>query len=176
MMVGDRVITIVVVIAANYYITTFSIWFGHWFSHLKKSPLAPFHVSGHHVFYPSSQSMLSQQFIYGSGISSRIFALLPWLLLQTLVQFLLLPWWKHLSCLAEEILIVIVFNYLHTQFHLLNSRLEKFFWFRRARDRHALHHDWDVNYMVGDHLWDRVLGTYLENKILAERVLLQTSK
>jgi sterol desaturase/sphingolipid hydroxylase (fatty acid hydroxylase superfamily) len=153
------IVSFALTLMANYYITTFVIWFAHWFSHLGKSPLAPFHVLGHHLFYPDSKNILSAQFIYGRGKQSSIYSLLPWLVLQSLIQFLLLPSQYYLTCLAGEILIVVVTNQLHTEFHLIGSRLERSSWFLKARARHAIHHDRDVNYMVGDHFWDRVFGT-----------------
>jgi len=144
----------------NYYVTTFAIWFGHWFAHLKRSPLAPFHILGHHAFYPNSQHLLSVKFIYGQKRQSSIYSLLPWLILQSVAQLAILSWRNYLAYLAGQIAIVIVINQIHTEFHLRDSCLNNFCWFQRARQRHARHHDDDINFMVGDHFWDRVLGTF----------------
>lgn len=171
-MATDPAVILIAVILMNYYVTTFTVWFGHWFSHLKKSPLAPFHVAGHHVFYPDSHHILSQKFIYGQGKKSSIYSLLPWLIVQSLGQFIWFSGTNYMVCLATEIALVVVFSQLHGEFHLRGSRLERFAWFRRARQHHALHHDRDVNYMVGDHFWDRLFGTYMppaEVKVNARR-------
>lgn len=146
----------------NYYVTTFSIWFGHWFSHLKGGPLTSFHA-GHHALYPDSQTMRSEVFLYASGKHDSNFALVPWLVLQAALQYLLLPLSLFLPCLLQTTILSILIGYIHLNFHLLNSRLERFGWFRRARRRHELHHDADKNFMVADHFWDRLFGTFSEN-------------
>ena len=56
--------------------------------------------------------------------------------------------------------IIILIGYIHENFHLLRPRLKPFGWFRCARDLHDLHHDGNVNFMVADHFWDRIFGTY----------------
>ena len=145
---------------ANYYLTTLTLWVGHWFSHLDGSPLRAFHLSGHHTFYPHSRAMRSRTFQYGSGATSSIHALLPWLALQLLIECAVLPLWLCVICLLETTSIVVALNYLHTQFHLLGPRLEQSRWFLEARARHEHHHDLDVNFMVGDHFWDRCFRTY----------------
>jgi|GEM_PF-2177289 len=147
---------------ANYYATTLALWFGHWFAHLKRSPLAPFHVLGHHAFYPDSRHLMSARFIYGQRRQSSIYSLLPWLMVQSAIQLALLSWPSYFISLTGEIALVIVFNQIHTEFHLHDSRWNGFRWFQKARRRHALHHDDDVNYMVGDHFWDRLFGTFAD--------------
>jgi len=145
---------------ANYYLTTLAIWVGHWYSHQNNSPLASFHILGHHAFYPDSKTLVSRTFIYGQGRRSSIYALLPWLLLQTVLQFTILSLRNYVICLGGEIAIVVLINYLHTEMHVRDSWLENFSWFIRARRVHAIHHDRDINYMVADHLWDRAFATY----------------
>lgn len=144
----------------NYYGTTLSIWFGHWFSHLQRSPLRNFHVLGHHVLYPTSRSILSDRFRYGSGKRDSTFAFLPWLILQLIVGYVVLPWWLFLVCFVEIAAITTLVSYIHMQFHLWDSPLGRFDWFLRARTVHAVHHDLDKNFMVADHFWDRRFGTY----------------
>jgi sterol desaturase/sphingolipid hydroxylase (fatty acid hydroxylase superfamily) len=56
-------------------------------------------------------------------------------------------------------------TYCHLQFHVSASPLKRFAWFCRARSIHAAHHDDDVNFMVADHFWDRVFGTYAKIEI-----------
>ena len=143
-------------LVANYYATTFSIWFGHWFSHRAGSPLRCFHVGGHHVFYPCSRRSLSERFIYGSGRQDSIYALIPWLILQQVIQFLLLPLWLFCVCFLGTVAVVVLMNHLHTHYHLRGSTLVRYRWFRRARAYHFAHHDADVNFAVVDPFWDRV--------------------
>jgi sterol desaturase/sphingolipid hydroxylase (fatty acid hydroxylase superfamily) len=153
---------------ANYYLTTFSIWFGHWFSHLKKGPLTAFHVSGHHVLYPNSQNMRSGAFLYASGKHDSNYALVPWLIVQAIMQSFFLPFPLFFMCLIQTTSISIITGYVHMNFHLQNSRLEAFRWFVQARSLHGLHHDLDMNYMVADHFWDRVFGTYTVNPAVSQ--------
>ena len=144
----------------NYYATTFAIWFGHWFSHFKWSPTYGFHVGGHHSFYPTSERSLSQMFLYGSGRTSSIFALLPPLIVQTAIVCFLAVSWLRWMLVLEIVVITAAANWLHTQFHTGRCVMNRFTWFQRSRQLHFAHHDSDVNFMVGDHSWDRILRTY----------------
>ena len=156
-------LVIALVVAGSYYATTLALWAGHWFSHLPWSPLRGFHLSGHHTFYPTSRAMRSAAFRYGAGRSSSLHALLPWLLVETALAWALLPTGRLAVWIAVNVAVTAAMNYIHVEFHLLEPRLERFAWFATARRRHALHHDLDVNFMVADHLWDRVLGTYRDD-------------
>ena len=150
------------VFAATYYATTLALWAGHWFSHLPWSSLRTFHLAGHHTLYPDSRHTRSTQFHYGSGRASSIPALLPWLLIEATLAWVLDAGWRLAVAIGEIVVLVVLFNAVHTQFHLLAPGLERRRWFRTARRRHELHHDADVNFMVGDHFWDRVFGTFRE--------------
>src|SRR2546427_2778042 len=150
------------VFAATYYATTLALWAGHWFSHLPWSPLRTFHLAGHHTLYPDSRHTRSTQFHYGSGRASNIPALLPWLVIEATLTWVLVAGWRLAVAIGEIVVLVVLFNAVHTQFHLLAPGLERRRWFRTARRRRELHHDADVNFMVGDHFWDRVFGTFRE--------------
>lgn len=146
--------------AVNYYVTTLALWFGHWFSHRWWSPLRDFHVLGHHVLYPNSQSMQTPTFLYAHGRHDSNFALAPWLLLVAFAEFFLFPFWLFAMCLVNSVVTVSLTSYIHLQFHLFDTPLERFGWFRKARTAHTLHHDADRNFMIADHFWDHVFGTY----------------
>lgn len=161
MSTGNAISDIVLLSIGNYFLTTFSIWFGHWFSHLKGSPLSGFHMSGHHVIYLNSKSVLSEGFRYGSGKQDSSFALVPPLILQAMLLYLLLPLPAFLVCFIEGTAIAVIVGYIHIQIHVRGSKLEKFAWFSKARSEHASHHDMDKNFMVGDHFWDKCMGTYV---------------
>jgi len=148
----------------SYYLTTLTLWFGHWFSHRASSPLRGFHVLGHHVLYPDSAHVLSGAFRYASGRRDSLYALVPWLVLQQIGLFILLPNWLFLPSLLIAFAVLSMTTYCHLQFHVSESPLERFGWFCRARSIHAAHHDEDVNFMVADHFWDRVFGTYASIK------------
>jgi hypothetical protein len=144
----------------NYYATTLMIWVGHYLPHRPHSRLRQFHMGGHHALYPGSGHTRTASFQYGSGWNDSLVPMLPWLILLASTQWLLIDWpWATFGTL-EITLIAIAHSFLHAQFHLLHSPLEGFAWFCRARAIHSLHHDCDVNFMVGDHFWDRVCGTF----------------
>jgi hypothetical protein len=147
---------------ANYYVTTFSVWFGHWLAHGPSSPTRRFHIEGHHAIYPSSGHARDTPGAYhgGQGATNSAWALLPWLVVQAGVEALALPTWAFALCLAEMALLLVVINHVHEQFHVARSRLERFRWFLRARAVHDLHHDRPLNLMVADHFWDRVFRTF----------------
>ena len=153
---------VVVLLVANYYLATFCIWFGHWFSHLKGGPLTRMHVSGHHVLYPNSREVLSAAFRYASWNHDSTITLLPWLMVANFLEYLLMPGWLFIIALSETVVLMTLITYVHQQFHLVESRLMRFEWFRSARSLHALHHDRDVNFMVADHSWDRLMRTYCQ--------------
>ncbi len=149
-----------VLLVGNYFATTLTLWFAHWSSHLAWSPLWGCHVGGHHALYPTSRELLSERFRYGSGKHDSNLALVPWLVLQAAIEYAALAGRPFLVCVLESLVLVSVFAYVHIQFHVRRSPLRRFAWFLEARRRHARHHDLDKNFMVADHFWDRLFGTY----------------
>jgi sterol desaturase/sphingolipid hydroxylase (fatty acid hydroxylase superfamily) len=147
-------------LVGTYYLTTFSIWLAHWLWHRERGPQRGLHAQGHHRVYPSADRARSGSPIRTPLKYNGLFALLPCLALQELVQYLILPPALWALCLFQTLGIVTAVNYLHAQCHLAGSRLEQFRWFVHARDAHDVHHQTDANYMVGDHFWDRIFGTY----------------
>jgi hypothetical protein len=144
----------------NYYAATLMIWVGHYLPHRPNSRLRQFHMGGHHALYPDSSHIRTASFQYGSGRNDSLVPMLPWLIFLASAQWWLFDWpWATLGTL-EITLIAAAHSFLHAQFHMLQSPLEGLAWFRRARSIHSLHHDSDVNYMVGDHFWDRIWGTF----------------
>ena len=152
--------TFIAMFVGNYYLTTLSIWVGHWSSHLRFSPTYEFHVGGHHALYPNSQESLSRTFLYGSGRHDSLFALLPALIVQGLLLTYFTGSWARAGLLLEAAGIAVTVSWVHAQFHTGRTVLRRFKWFRIARAIHFTHHDSDVNFMVADHSWDRVFRTF----------------
>src|SRR3954468_3683788 len=165
----NRTATFFLAGVGNYYLTTLTIWLGHWSSHFPSSPTYGFHVGGHHSLYPDSKTSLSDKFLYGSGRHDSLFALLPTLLMQAGVLAVLTRGWLRLELLLEITVIAAAVSSVHAQFHTGRSVLNRFAWFRRARRIHFSHHDGDVNFMVGDHSWDRIFNTYQAPEINKEK-------
>ena len=154
---------IFVALVGGYLGTTIILWIGHWFSHLSWSPLRGFHVGGHHALYPSGQHCLTERFSFGSGWHDSIYAFLPWLAIEAVAVWAILPWGIAMLTTAEAVILIWLFSYVHEQFHVVSSRFVRSSLFLRARDRHLLHHDCEINFAVFDHFWDRVFGTFVES-------------
>jgi sterol desaturase/sphingolipid hydroxylase (fatty acid hydroxylase superfamily) len=124
-------------------------------------PLSRFHLGGHHAIYPHSDACTSEAgYRGGVGGTNSAFSLLPWLLLQTLFALVVLPWLDGIVSFGETVLLLVVINYVHEQFHQSGSFWARFSSFRAAQRIHFAHHDDDCNYMVFDHTWDRLFKTY----------------
>src|SRR5436190_39064 len=120
------------VLVATFHATTLALWAGHWFSHLPWSPFRTFHLRGHHTLYPDSRHTRSARFRYGSGRASSIPALLPWLVIEATLASVLVAGWRLPITLGEIVILVVLLNAVHTQFHLLAPWLEERRWFRTA--------------------------------------------
>jgi sterol desaturase/sphingolipid hydroxylase (fatty acid hydroxylase superfamily) len=153
---------ILVVLVGGYLATTLILWIAHRFSHLSWSPLRGFHVGGHHALYPSRQRCLTERFIFGSGWHDSIYAFVPWLAIEAVVIWTLLPRNIAILTTAEAVLLIWLFSYVHEQFHIGSSRFVRSPLFLRARELHLFHHDQEVNFAVFDHFWDRVFSTFVE--------------
>ncbi len=54
--------------------------------------------------------------------------------------------------------------YVDNQYHVAESSLGRFSWFRRKQQLHFIHHrNGNCNFAVIDFFWDRLLGTYRRN-------------
>lgn len=155
-----QVFALLGLLAAGYYSTTLALWTAHWFSHFPWNPFKGFHMLGHHSLYPSSRESLSEEFKFGTGWHDSIYAFAPWLALEGAVIWIALPSWSAVFVTAEAALVVWLFSYFHEHIHLAHSRFNGLPFLERARDRHFLHHDCDVNFAVLDPFWDRVFSTY----------------
>lgn len=154
-------VTVFTASVLTYFAVTFALWFGHWAAHLKGSPLQGFHVDGHHRLYDADTGTTrTKRFVYASGLEDSNVAMLPWLVALAVLAFCILPPWLAAVCVAQEIVLVALYSWIHLQFHLLGSPLERWRWFHRARATHDLHHTAKVNFMIVDHFWDQVMGTW----------------
>jgi sterol desaturase/sphingolipid hydroxylase (fatty acid hydroxylase superfamily) len=150
----------IAIVATNYYATTLAVWFGHWSSHRNWNPLRNCHVLGHHRLYPSSSNVLSDRFHYSSGKYDSLWTLIPPLSVELLVGYIALPLFEANIWSVATIFFALGTGWMHSQFHMRKSRLSCYGWFRKACQNHYLHHNDDVNYMVADHFWDRVFGSF----------------
>lgn len=158
-----RVVCVAVfLLPVNYYVATFCLYVGHWFSHLPWSPLRNHHILSHHWLYPHSSDCQTTSFHMATGEHDSSKALLPWLVPPLVLYGLALPPILAVVSTVELALATAVISWIHVHFHLIDSPLACWGWFLTARDRHALHHDRDLNFAVADHTWDRVFRSFVE--------------
>lgn len=156
----QHALALVGLVAGGYYLTTLALWAAHRLTHYPWNPLRGFHLFGHHALYPSSKESFSERFRFGVGANDSIYAFAPWLALEAALIWIMLPQWTAVMLTVEAALVVWLYSYFHEQFHLTKSRFRDSPLFERARGRHLLHHDRDVNFSVCDHFWDRIFSTY----------------
>lgn len=151
----------IVTIMVTYYLASFlqasfHVLFGH-----KTIGRALYrnHIYHHHAIY-SKGRMASEKYI-AEEKSNTPYYILPAALTA----------WAGYRVLPFDIFLVHTFSmasffwahvHLHAQYHLRNSWLSKFRWFRKKQQLHFLHHQHSSkNYAVIEPLWDKVFGTYL---------------
>lgn len=131
----------------------------HWVMHRRWSgPLFRSHLT-HHVLYTSSKYHSDKyrnpgkdnSALYFVPIITIIICALLWLAPSEFVVWLFL----------EGIIIGTAHELIHRSFHLKNSKLRKFKWFRNIEALHKEHHR-KVHYNYGIFWlgWDRIFGSY----------------
>lgn len=146
-----------------YYLATLMVWLGHYLPHRPHNPLREFHLGGHHRHYPDSQHTRSERFRYGQGRNDSLVPQLPWLFALAALLGFALPAGYAAAAVVEVFAVAALNSYVHSQFHVTRTWLARFDWFLRARLRHDIHHDRDVNFMVADHFWDRRFRVFEES-------------
>lgn len=154
-----QVATFVCVIVGSYYLmsivqTVLHRLYGH-----KKRIWTVFeaHAIRHHGQYPPN-SLQSEPFVeleshalYYYGIPIVVFAAIAYVAFGPLVT------------IAHLVGVFATFSwhvYLHRQYHLIKSSLERFAWFQKKRKLHFDHHrDARVNFAVVEFWIDTVMGT-----------------
>jgi sterol desaturase/sphingolipid hydroxylase (fatty acid hydroxylase superfamily) len=160
-----KTLSLTVELVGNYYAGTLCLWLGHWFSHQPWSPFRNHHLLSHHYVYPDSLHCRSRRFLMFAGKYDSNKALFPWFLLAALLECILLPGWLAACGVLELVLVAAWFAWVHLQFHLEQAPLDRWNWFQHARARHLIHHDCDKNFGVSDHFWDRLFGTFTEDRL-----------
>jgi sterol desaturase/sphingolipid hydroxylase (fatty acid hydroxylase superfamily) len=145
---------------ANYYAATLTLWVGHWFAHQRWSPLRAHHVYSHHRVHPDSGHFTSDTFVFARGRYDSNKAFFPWFLIPIGATLAFLPPGLAAVSLCQLVAMTSFVAWIHAEVHRTCSRLDRWPGFARMRRRHAHHHDADRNYAVGDPLWDRVFGTF----------------
>jgi sterol desaturase/sphingolipid hydroxylase (fatty acid hydroxylase superfamily) len=116
------------------------------------------HIKFHHTYYATDH--LASATYRGEDGNNTPYFLIPTLLVGCAL-FFVLPW----PIFAVMVLASATSFYAHVvldrEYHVENSRLERFAWFRRKRQLHFVHHlHAGTNFAVIDFFWDRLFGTY----------------
>ena len=116
------------------------------------------HMQFHHVHY-SGNHVVSAHYL-DNGDNNTLFFLAPVALVVGLGYcFLRLDFF--MVQLAAMSLSFYGHVYIDKQFHVAESWLGRFSWFRRKQQLHFVHHRHaNCNFAVIDYFWDQLLGTY----------------
>lgn len=120
--------------------------------------LQSLHIGEHHSLYSGDQLRLPRY--HEDEKSLTLFYLIPAGLLVGLFYWLL-PADLAIGASAGVLLSYWAHSFLHAQFHLTHSRLERVPGFRKLRALHMVHHRQPSrNFAVIDLYWDRLMGTF----------------
>ena len=116
------------------------------------------HVGFHHRYY-SKDHLVSKKYMAEEGNLTPFF-FIP-ILFIGILSYLVLP----LDLFVTQAVACSLSFYAHVffdkEYHVEGSFLQRFFWFRKKRELHFVHHHHaDRNFAVIDFFWDRLLGTY----------------
>lgn len=116
------------------------------------------HVRFHHSDY-SGQILTTDKYMKERA-SNTAYYLVP-AGIVILLGFFAMPYDLGIVVAATMVASFAGLTYLHVQYHLRHSWLDRFRWFRRNRLLHLEHHrDMTKNFAVAGAIWDRLFGTY----------------
>ena len=148
-----------VIAVATYGLTSFLQAFFH--QRLGHTPSGKWlfrnHVRFHHSLY--RKTLTSPRYIDEERSNTGFYVVI--LAVQSVIAYALFPRDLFVVCEASMLLTYLAHIYVHIQFHITGSWLERFHWFLRLQRLHGVHHlDMSKNHAILLPLWDRVLGTY----------------
>jgi len=116
------------------------------------------HIRFHHTYYARGH-LASPTYRNEDGNNTPYF-LVPTLLTSAVLFFVLpLPVFVVMAVTSAASFYAHVV--LDREYHVANSPLQRFAWFRHKQQLHFVHHlHADANFAVIDFVWDRLLGTY----------------
>jgi len=116
------------------------------------------HIRFHHTYYARGH-LVSPTYRGEEGNNTPYF-LIPTIMVGLALFFVLpLPLFLVMGLTAAGSFYAHV--WLDKEFHVEDSRLERFAWFRRKQQLHFVHHlHADTNFAVIHFFWDRLIGTY----------------
>ncbi len=128
-------------------------------------PLYTNHVTCHHALY-SRGVMTTPRYLDEEKTNTPFYLVVVFG--TVLLGYRLLRWELFLGCALGMTVAYFVQVYVHVQYHLVSSPLQRFHWFLRLQRLHAVHHqDMRKNHSILFPLWDRLFGTYAPAEPLA---------
>jgi sterol desaturase/sphingolipid hydroxylase (fatty acid hydroxylase superfamily) len=133
----------------------------HVFSHNKYGAyLKYYHLLHHKKSYPISKLMDYAPYKYESY---SFLAFIPFILLYSIVLYKILMFNNFIIIYSENIILLLISDHLHTNYHIKGSYLEKYDWFLVRRELHFNHHKkLNTNYSLGgiSYIFDILFNTY----------------
>ena len=116
------------------------------------------HTKSHHALYTGGAF---EQPVYSAEERNLSYAFVPVALLIGATAYWLLPVELFAVSFVTLVGTFTAHIYLHAHYHLTDSWLVRFFWFRKLKELHRIHHiNQRMNYGVMTLVWDRVMGTF----------------
>ena len=140
------------------------------------STIHKIHMTHHKNHYPIKNLLKPTPYISGGGGKAFVplvglIYLTAWLILRSPTIGIEYPVWMYYTFVSESFLFLVVSDYLHTQYHVDGSALEKFEWFRIRRERHFYHHrHLRMNMSLGgvSSTFDRAFGTFHDTSVIKD--------
>ncbi|NEP50896.1 MAG: sterol desaturase family protein [Moorea sp. SIO3C2] len=156
------------VVVVAHLCNLFVAWFIHFLFHqnVLGIPLYKIHLNSHHRIEYNVYSKSDYYWAISEHVTSGLF------FISSLIGYHLLfsSWVAWTFCIDALVYMVTVY-YLHAEYGNKDSWLSRYYWFKKDRLLHKIHHSYDKkrfmnskNYAFGGpmagHLMDRLFGTY----------------
>ena len=161
-MVGWAAVAVLTFLLGSFFQAWLHVILGHrpW-----GGPLYVNHVTCHHTLY-SGSTMTTPRYL-DEAKSNTTFYLVP-AFATIAVGFYLMPVGFFIACAVGMGFAFVTLVYVHVQFHLISSPLQRFHGFLRLQRLHVVHHkDMGKNHSLLFPFWDRLFGTYQSAEALS---------
>lgn len=155
-----KIYSFLLTILATYYFSTLAQTYLHYLMGHRwgGSLFVKNHITCHHAHYVRDH-LTSKKYIPDEK-NNTPYLMVPFGIIYPFV-YLFLPRDLFLVSLVTVILIFIAHIYLHGHYHLEDTWLNRFAWFRRKQQLHFIHHrKMGTNFGVIEFFWDKLFGTY----------------
>lgn len=130
----------------------------HRYAHKQDSPLLEDHMIHHLELYPPND-FYSEEY-RSAGSANFIFYFIPPVLATFTLLLLFLPLYLFIISVIIMLSVGLINDQIHTQYHLFNSKLNKYKWFQNKRNYHIKHHSHlNKNYGLVASWMDRIFRT-----------------